>query len=309
MSGCSNYPLVSVIINCYNGEKYLREAIDSIYAQSYKNWEIIFWDNCSNDNSRIIAESYDKKLRYFKSDINTKLGLARNMAIKKCKGLYIAFLDTDDYWYNNKLDLQIERMIIENTSISYTGCDIGITKELAYKFVPKYSSGFIFDKLLNQFEINLPTAIIKKTTLVEMGVNFNTDIEASEEYDLFIQIAAIHKVTVINDCTCFYRISSNSLTNKSINFRSKDRAITLITLRRNYKQIVESNKISFNFSKYKIWYYRFQAALYNGNIEGAKYNLKKIIFKDKRYFLIYITLLVSPSIYTFFLKKYDKRGF
>ena len=58
-------PLVSVIMNCYNGEKYLREAIDSIYAQTYTNWEIIFWDNASTDNSAEIAKLSDSRLKYF----------------------------------------------------------------------------------------------------------------------------------------------------------------------------------------------------------------------------------------------------
>ena len=56
-------PLVSVVVNCYNGEKYLKEALDSIYAQTYKNWEIIFWDNASTDRTALIAKSYDKKLK------------------------------------------------------------------------------------------------------------------------------------------------------------------------------------------------------------------------------------------------------
>ena len=70
-------PLVSIIVNCYNGEKYLQDAINSIYAQSYQNWEIIFWDNNSNDNSAEIALSCDKKLRYYKSQSTTTLGKAR----------------------------------------------------------------------------------------------------------------------------------------------------------------------------------------------------------------------------------------
>ena len=56
-------PLVSVIMNCFNGEKYLHEAIDSVYAQSYHNWEIIFWDNASTDDSACIAKTYDNKLK------------------------------------------------------------------------------------------------------------------------------------------------------------------------------------------------------------------------------------------------------
>src|SRR3989338_6378909 len=89
-------PLVSVIMNCYNGEQYLREAIDSVYAQTYKNWEIIFWYNASTDDTQRIATSYDSRLKYFRADVNTPLGQARNMALKKATGIYIAFLDSDD---------------------------------------------------------------------------------------------------------------------------------------------------------------------------------------------------------------------
>ena len=84
-------PLVSVIMNCYNGDKYLRAAIESVYDQTYKNWEIIFWDNASTDNSAAIANSYDAKLRYFYSKETVTLGAARNKALKQCKGEYISF--------------------------------------------------------------------------------------------------------------------------------------------------------------------------------------------------------------------------
>ena len=58
-------PLVSIIINCYNGEKYLKNCIDSVINQTYKNWEIIFWDNLSTDNSKIIEKYSDKRIKYF----------------------------------------------------------------------------------------------------------------------------------------------------------------------------------------------------------------------------------------------------
>ena len=75
-------PLISVVRNCYNGEKYLKEAIDSIYAQTYSNWEIIFLDNASVDNSEAIAKSYNSKLLYFKTPKLLQLHEARNLAKK-----------------------------------------------------------------------------------------------------------------------------------------------------------------------------------------------------------------------------------
>ena len=76
--------LVSIIMNCYNGSKYLDEALQSIINQTYKNWELIFWDNLSNDNSKEIFKKYnDKRFKYFLADKHTVLYEARNLAIKK----------------------------------------------------------------------------------------------------------------------------------------------------------------------------------------------------------------------------------
>ena len=102
-------PLVSIIINCFNGEEYLREALESVISQTYKNWEIIFWDNQSTDKSAEIFKSYqDSRLKYYLASSHTKiLYEARNYALKKATGDFIAFLDADDYWLPDKLEKQI----------------------------------------------------------------------------------------------------------------------------------------------------------------------------------------------------------
>ena len=102
-------PLVSIIMNCHNGEKYLSKSISSIFSQSYKNWELIFFDNNSNDNSKKIIKSYkDKRIKYFFSKKKINLYHARNLALKKTKGKYVSFLDVDDLWDKKKLKLQID---------------------------------------------------------------------------------------------------------------------------------------------------------------------------------------------------------
>ena len=101
-------PLVSIIMNCLNGSKYLNEAIKSVLDQTYKNWEIIFFDNNSTDQSRSILQKYnEKRIKYFKSKVTHTLYKARNLAIKKSKGDLIAFLDVDDWWTKNKLKKQV----------------------------------------------------------------------------------------------------------------------------------------------------------------------------------------------------------
>ena len=108
--------LVSIIINCYNGDIYLKQAIDSVIAQTYKHWEIIFWDNRSSDNSKDIVSSYqDSRIKYFLSSKHTSLYSARNYAIEKSSGEFVAFLDTDDWWLPTKLERQIP--FFENTDV------------------------------------------------------------------------------------------------------------------------------------------------------------------------------------------------
>ena len=90
----NSQPLVSIILNCYNSESFLYECIKSILEQTYENWEIIFWDNKSDDKSAEIYKSFnDKRFKYFYSNIHTSLYEARNLAIKKSKGELISFID------------------------------------------------------------------------------------------------------------------------------------------------------------------------------------------------------------------------
>ena len=91
-------------MNCYNGEKYLRKSISSVIHQTYKNWELIFWDNNSSDNSASIFKDFkDKRLKYYKSNNYLKLYKARNKALEKSKGKYVTFIDTDDWWLKKNL--------------------------------------------------------------------------------------------------------------------------------------------------------------------------------------------------------------
>ena len=96
--------LISILMNCYNGEEYLHEAITSVLNQTYNNWELVFWNNRSNDGSEKIFKSFsDKRLKYYLSQDHSKLGEARRRAFKYLKGDFIAVLDTDDIWYPSKI--------------------------------------------------------------------------------------------------------------------------------------------------------------------------------------------------------------
>ena len=162
-------PLISVIINCYNGEKYLARAINSVLNQSYKNLEIIFWDNLSKDNSKKILKSFkDKRIKYHKTKKFTKLYEARNLALKKTKGEFVAFLDVDDFWSSLKLEKQI-KIFYSNKKLKlvYSDCFIIRNKNQSKKIFANTTLpvGKITQDLLNLYRMPILTVLIKKKLL------------------------------------------------------------------------------------------------------------------------------------------------
>ena len=113
--------LVSIVMPNYNGAKYIRETIESVLAQTYQNWEILFVDDCSKDNSIEIVESYkDDRIRIFKNPVNSGAAASRNYAMREAKGKWMAFLDSDDLWEPQKLEKQITFMKENGYKFSYT---------------------------------------------------------------------------------------------------------------------------------------------------------------------------------------------
>ena len=105
---------VSIITPVYNSEKFLNETIESVLNQTYKNWEMILVDDCSIDNSKEIICEYikkDKRIKYYQLDKNSGAAVARNYALEKSTGRFIAYLDADDLWESSKLEKQVEFMM------------------------------------------------------------------------------------------------------------------------------------------------------------------------------------------------------
>jgi glycosyltransferase involved in cell wall biosynthesis len=206
--------LVSIVMNCYNSDKYLKEAIDSIYAQSYQNWEIIFWDNCSTDNSALIAKSYDSKLKYFLAKEHAALGKARNLALKEAKGDYIAFLDCDDVYLPDKINIQVATMQANDAVCSYGGW-IKIDskgKELAeYKMSNNY--GEVFELLLSKYVVNFQTLMLKSSLLKRENISFDSNLKFSTDHNLVLRIAYNWPVLSISDLLVKYRVHGDSLSN------------------------------------------------------------------------------------------------
>ena len=212
----NNYPLVSIIMNCYNGETYLADALNSILSQTYKNFEVIFWDNQSHDKSAQIYKSFkDKRLKYYYAKKNTSLYRARNLAIKKAKGKLIAFLDTDDIWLKDKLSSQIEKFNNKKINLMYSNYYIlnqftGLKKIAYKKLLPE---GIVYKELLKNYFLGIGTVIIKKDIFIKRKKFFNEKFNIIGDFDNFIRISKNNYFSCIQRPLSIYRMHNKSFSN------------------------------------------------------------------------------------------------
>lgn len=115
-----SYDLVSIVMPSYNCGRFIRETIKSVLAQTYSNWELLFVDDCSTDDTETIVRSFDdSRIHYYKNEQNSGAAVSRNRALREAKGHWIAFLDSDDLWLPEKLERQIHFMEENGYRFSY----------------------------------------------------------------------------------------------------------------------------------------------------------------------------------------------
>ena len=213
---------VSIIINCHNGEKYLKECLQSILNQSHQNYEVIFFDNKSNDQSKNIFLSYkQKKFKYFYSSKKLNLYKARNRAIRLCEGDLISFLDVDDWWEKNKLKVQVKVMKNKKIDIVYSNYYVFKEKYDTKKIFSKtiLPSGNIFEDLINNYKIGILTVMIKKKIFKKKSNFFDDKFNIMGDYDLFIRLAKNYKFKYLERPLATYR--EHSLNYSNLNYKSE----------------------------------------------------------------------------------------
>ena len=174
--------LISVMMPTYNNAKYIKQAIESIYAQNYDNIEIIVVDDGSTDNTKGIVQQY-KDIKYFYIE-HKGISVARNTALEKSKGEYIAFLDSDDYWLPNKLNTQMQYFK------DHPDCEIVFTKyenffeDEKLKTNKRAMHEKMMEKFLKQY---LPSSVIKKELFEKYG-NFDENFSGVEDTEFLYRL-------------------------------------------------------------------------------------------------------------------------
>ena len=294
MSINTKQPLVSVIMNCYNGEKYLREAIDSVYVQTYQNWEIIFWDNASMDSSGKIAQSYDEKLKYYRAEKNTPLGEARGLALAKSNGVYISFLDCDDAIYSDKLNLQVKSLEKTDAMLSYGSSIVinGKGKKIRNGTVPDFY-GYAIEKLLYRYDINMQTVMVKRDVFLHHHIFLDKNLTYSPDYNLFMKIASIYPIASTKKCLAKYRVHDNSLSSEKLKEVSIDGKHTLDYIFSNFEAKIGCYGKAKSAAYNKLNFYDAIYHISNYDYSSAKKSIRPVIFKSVYYFLLYTLLFLN----------------
>ena len=229
-------PLVSVIINVRNGAATLPEAIDSVRGQTFGDWELIVWDDCSTDGSAGVLNRYsDKRIRYFRADELVSLGHARQLAIEMSLGDWIAFLDQDDVWLPHKLERQMhvarERrdvaLIYGRTVRFYrSGTERDYDQTHEYTNLPE---GDIFSELFtNSCFIAMSSAVFRRSAVEEIG-GIPASITIIPDYYLYTAIARRFPVAAVQEAVCRYRMHSGNASRVTV-LQVQEEALSLMDL-------------------------------------------------------------------------------
>jgi len=254
--------LVSVIMPAYNASNYIHEAINSVIAQTYSNWELIIVDDGSTDKTAEKVQSWlekESRIQYFYQE-NGKQGKARNLGISKSKGYYLAFLDADDLWMPEKLEIQVKEIQENNVDLVFSDsyrfvnqevCDVSKRMNVKTTF---FSGKKALQLFLEANRIPILTVLVKKEKVEAVGCfSESINIQNVEDYHLWLKLLISNaKFYSFDAVLAKYRLHNNSVTaqDKLATNKILDVFFDLLKLHPGYKKEIEQGLQS----KFKIIY-------------------------------------------------------
>lgn len=304
-------PTVSVNLCCYNSEKYLRDTLDSIINQVYKDWELVVINDGSIDSTEAIVKEYiDAGYPIiYHYQLNKGLSYSRNKALELSRGDYIAFIDHDDVWYADKLLRQVTAMSSGNYALCYGGVvHINEDGREIGKRVQQSRSGCLLGQLLTHYDAQVTTVMLSKDVLKNNNFRFDEGLITSEDYCLFMQIAVNNQIVVLSGVSAKYRIHDESLTNKSIAKWAEEWDYTLNLIKENNIGIDKLYQSEFMKAEAHVRYHRAKYLFFKGDRFGAIKEMRKNIFIDIRYLALFILLFMPSSCWIYAHMLYTKRS-
>jgi len=303
-------PTVSINLCCYNSEKYLRETLESVVEQTYKDWELVIINDGSSDSTESIISEY---IRHgypiiYHCQENKGLGASRNEALKLSSGEYIAFLDHDDIWLPGKLEKQIP--LFNNPKIGLVFSDVfsfnmkGDVRRLYQNIMP--ARGRVFKELLRNYFLFIPTVIVRKKALHSLSEWFDERLTINEEADLFIRLAYNWEVDFINEPLAKWRVHSESLTWSKKELFPQETEIMLNKYLSSIPNFQSEFKEEAKLLRMKILKQRALLEWENGRVLLLREMLQPYIKEDAKFLLLYLFSYMPFKFFNALFHKYKK---
>jgi glycosyltransferase involved in cell wall biosynthesis len=212
-------PLVTIVIPTYNRLRLVQQAIASVVAQTYTNWELIIADDGSDDRtSEMIFAMNDSRIKVIELVHSGNIAALRNMAVSKGKGEWLAFLDSDDIWMPRKLEIQLFSLLKEKKRWGYGGYELmnnemQVIPAKAGKYRP-ISGWIIEDVLSTEASVNIGTLMVERTLFEEAGgFNMSSELLYREDYELVIRLSLQSEALAVSELLMRVREHAGRVTN------------------------------------------------------------------------------------------------
>ncbi len=263
-------PTVSVVIPIYNGSKYIAETLDSVFSQTYTDYEVFLVNDGSEDTAKLedILKPYFNKLYYIKKE-NEGIAPTRNIAIEKARGKYLAFIDADDIWFPNYLEKQLKALESKKCDLIYADAFFfgeGIKEGEKYSDKAPSIGNVTTEKLISSESCVLLSGTFVLRELILKNGMFDKDVPhmGMEDFDLWFRLAKNGaKLDYQRDVLLKYRVHAESISGNRLNIL--ERALTALEYIESRYELTQSEKEITELSKIKT-----QAEI---NLEKAKMNL------------------------------------
>ncbi|MDQ7786444.1 MAG: glycosyltransferase family 2 protein [Thermodesulfovibrionales bacterium] len=292
-------PFFSVIIPTHNRANLLSQAIQSVLNQTYNNFELIIIDDHSTDNTQEIIKAFsDSRIKSIVNDHKKGAAGARNAGIFKAMGQWVAFLDDDDIWFPQKLELQYDMIhnVGKIVGLIYTGYAVyDFDKMKEVQIITPEKEGWIQKDLLYTNCIGPPCSVIIRKSLLEQIKGFDDDFPAYQDCDLYVRIAGLAQIAYIKDTLLYVRTSGND----RISVNPQKKLDGFLLFQKKYNALIKNNPVLKHRISSVILYYAIRLKNWPvvfkflpWTIAGVMFNLRNLL---KILWGIYLVIIKSKK--------------
>ncbi|MFA5181682.1 MAG: glycosyltransferase [Syntrophales bacterium] len=305
-------PSVSVNLCCYNSEIFLEETLQSIFSQTYKDWELVIINDGSTDSTERIIQKHinDGWPIVYHYQVNAGLGHSRNKAIELSQGEFIAIIDHDDLWVTTKLEKQL-KIIHDNDDVDFLyGNFFKIIMPNENKLILGYNKrqpeGYVFERFLYYYPVNLQTVLLRRSALEGLDHLFDENLKLAEDIDLFMRLLHRSKSIYMHEPLAIYRKHNNMGSIKFIDKYPKEMKYVADKLFNLNDEIGSKYKRAFHYFNAKNGYLNAKILMITNDTKNARQHLKPYRSLDCKFFFLYLLTFFPRKMWIYIHRLKDK---